>query len=199
MKKTTWLIIVGFIAILLYGTYETKFKLTDEETETFSEVEQLKEEKGWLQQQLEDLENKGMDDNDRADVLEDLLLDDLAGIESGNNLQIVNTFDPGPSIRMACIESNGQVFDGNGFDRCHSYGIYQWKTATLNEAYERYYNETLTNREAVMMALDNDKARELARLKIFDDEIKGGIYAWYNSNNALNLERIVYKVRELRE
>lgn len=68
-----------------------------------------------------------------------------------------------------------------------SFGKYQFKVCTVIGYYKSLYGKTITKKEAILIALDDNKAGELAQDMIFKE--KGGIENWFNTANK-------YKLRE---
>lgn len=91
----------------------------------------------------------------KVDQLKGELLDQLKTCESGNGAVI--TFD-----------SNSKA----------SIGSYQFQIATVQHYKKLLDGETLTNKEAVYLALDDESARQLASQIIFQS--KDGLDNWYN-------------------
>lgn len=95
----------------------------------------------------------------------------IADLKEGENGDIV-TYDP-PKGKYLCKEDFA------------SFGKYQFKVCTVKGYYKKLYNKDITKKEAVLIALDDIKAEELARDIIFKE--KGGINNWYNTANKYNL------------
>jgi hypothetical protein len=90
--------------------------------------------------------------------------------------------------RLSKCESAGAA-DPDGlivFDTNHkaSIGRMQFQTATVIQYYKKLYKQTITSKEANVIAMDKEKATQLAKDIIFND---GGIGNWYNCANKLGL------------
>lgn len=98
----------------------------------------------------------------KIEQLKSQVLDDLKSCESGK-----------------VDESAGIIkFDSNSKA---SIGSYQFQVKTIQHYYKTLYNRDLTGKEAVLIALDDNKARELASDIIFNDS--KGVENWYNCAN----------------
>lgn len=73
-----------------------------------------------------------------------------------------------------------------------SIGSYQFKKSTVQYYYKTLYNQEITGKEAVLIALDDEKAGELATKIIFDTD--DGLSNWINcakkNNSRTKLEVI---------
>lgn len=74
------------------------------------------------------------------------------------------TWDPNPNHKSVEIASIGSC---------------QWKIPTLQESYLKHYSITLTRKEAVLLALDDEKCKEVMTKVIFNEE--NGWRKWFNS------------------
>lgn len=74
------------------------------------------------------------------------------------------------------------VFDSN---KVASIGLYQFQKNTVIHYYKVLYGKEITGKEAIEVALDGTRARELAKDIIFSDD--NGIANWYNCQNKMNL------------
>lgn len=64
---------------------------------------------------------------------------------------------------------------------CDSWGVMQFKLTTVMYYYDVLYGEKITEKEALLIALDDDQARALATDIIF--EVEGGVWNWSAANN----------------
>lgn len=102
----------------------------------------------------------------KVDELKSNLLDSLKSCESGG-----------------AKEDAGIVkFDSNAVA---SIGSYQFQVKTIQHYYKTLYNQEISRKEAILIALDDEKARELASDIIFSD--RDGIRNWLNCANKLGL------------
>jgi hypothetical protein len=100
----------------------------------------------------------------KADVL-----DRLSKCESGGNSDV------------------GIVFDSNGKA---SIGVFQWQIASFQHYWFKKNGEKLSNKDAIVYALDEDKARDLASWVIFETN-KGSGSDWVNCTNWHDLDALV--------
>lgn len=88
----------------------------------------------------------------------------------------------------ACENGEGAVivFDSN---KKASVGSYQFQIDTVKHYYKAFYGQELSTKEAVLLALDDEKARDLASKIIFE---KNGLNNWYNcSKKGLEVQLTV--------
>jgi len=99
--------------------------------------------------------------------------------------ELFYTNDPHSSISAKCNKRGGKRDIS-----CDSWSIMQFKLPTIQYYYKRLYNIELTEKEALMVALDDEKAMALAEDIIF--KIKGGIWEWGGSlkNKAYFIKQI---------
>lgn len=84
------------------------------------------------------------------------------------------------------------VFDAN--NRA-SIGTFQFQKATVQHYYKTLYGQSLTAKDAVIIALDAQKARELAKDIIFKTD--KGLTNWINCDKKFNLSQRVKFIEEL--
>lgn len=75
------------------------------------------------------------------------------------------------------------VFDSNNKA---SIGTFQFQKATVIHYYKTLFNKDITGKEAVLIALDSSKARELAKEIVFNSP--KGLSNWYNCTQKYGLE-----------
>lgn len=99
---------------------------------------------------------------------------------------------------MAC-ESGGYseedgiiIFDSN---KQASIGQAQFQKKTVIHFYQKLYNKDISAKEAVVIALDEDKARQLAKDVIF--KVDGGVDNWYNCAKKLGLHGEIAVIKKL--
>lgn len=85
------------------------------------------------------------------------------------------------------------IFDSN---KQASIGTYQWQKKSVIYYYKTLYNEAITGKEAVLIALDDEKAGELASKVIFETE-NGLTGNWYNCSKKLGLQSRLNIIKEL--
>lgn len=79
------------------------------------------------------------------------------------------------------------VFDSNGVA---SVGQFQWQPHSFQHYWEKKTGQKLTEKEAVIHALDDEKARGLAEYVIFETD-KGSAKDWVNCTKWHNLTTLV--------
>jgi len=67
-----------------------------------------------------------------------------------------------------------------------SFGLYQFKVSTIQYYYKKFYNQEVSGKQAILIALDDQKSSELASDIIFRD---GALSNWYNCSKKLGLEQ----------
>jgi hypothetical protein len=79
------------------------------------------------------------------------------------------------------------IFDSNNEP---SIGAWQYQRDTVVAYYKKFYGQEITRVEAIAIAIDHDKARELTRKILFEEEgkaLEGGWGNWTNCARTLNL------------
>lgn len=79
------------------------------------------------------------------------------------------------------------IFDTNNEP---SIGAWQYQRDTVVRYYKKFYHQEITRTEAIAIAIDHDKARELTRKILFEEEgayYEGGYGNWTNCARKLNL------------
>lgn len=90
------------------------------------------------------------------------------------------TWDPNPNHKSVEIASIGSC---------------QWKIPTLQESYLKHYGVTLTRKEAVLIALSDEKCKEVMAKVIFNEE--DGWRKWFNSGVKYNAKGRLEVIRQL--
>ncbi len=75
-----------------------------------------------------------------------------------------------------------------------SVGSYQYKIPTVIFYYKKLYNQDITRKQAVLIALDDNKARSLTKDIIFKEN---GVRNWFNTKNKYNLEDKIAVINKL--
>lgn len=121
-------------------------------------------------------------DGDLKDIvkqLEDEVLARLQRDESGDvdtsGGMVFYSNDPRSDLQGTCARIGGKRNI-----ECDSWGVMQFKLTTVMHYYKELYGEDLTEKEALLIALDDDKARSLARDIIF--KVEGGVWNWSAAN-----------------
>lgn len=115
---------------------------------------------------------------EKVNQLKSEVLDTLKSCESGGYSE-----DDGIII----FDSNNQA----------SIGSYQFQKKTVIHYYQTLYGKTITPKEAVIIALDEEEARKLANDVIFQDS--KGISNWFNCSKKHNLKAKVDIIKELEQ
>ncbi len=118
-------------------------------------------------------------DSNIIQLMKEDLVNNLRLEESGGRMEdgrLLYTNDPRQSMKKKCNKIGG-VRDIN----CDSWGVMQFKIPTVIDFYDRLYGKEITEVEALLIALDEQKALKLAEDMIF--EIEGAIWNWENSVN----------------
>ncbi len=105
--------------------------------------------------------------------LENELLDTLTACENKANTPIV-------------FDSNAKASVGN----------FQFQVATVQHFYQTLYNKKITQKEAVLIALDDEKARALAHDVIFKTD--KGLSNWYNCTQKHGLDVQLALIKKLK-
>lgn len=85
------------------------------------------------------------------------------------------------------------VFDSNSKA---SIGLLQWQKASVIHYYKVLYGKEITGKEAVMVALDYEKASQLALDVMFKTNNKAG-KDWFNCNKKLGLDQKIDWIKKL--
>lgn len=103
----------------------------------------------------------GKIDQLKGELIKDIFDNERAGHSEEDALI---TWDPNPNHKSVEIASVGSC---------------QWKIPTLQESYLKHYGETLTRKAAILIALDDEKCKEVMTKVIFTEE--NGWRKWFNS------------------
>lgn len=105
--------------------------------------------------------------------------------------ELFYTNDPHSSISEKCKKKGGKRDIS-----CDSWGSMQWKLPTIQYYYKKLYSVELTEKEALLIALDEEKAMNLAEDCIF--KIEGCVWEWSGAkkNKAYLVKQIPF-IREL--
>ena len=124
--------------------------------------------------------------------LKDQVVQDIKKCESAgyDEDDAIVTFDPQQSKKSTCSKIGSTNQD------CYSFGTYQFKTNTVKYYYEMLHGEELTTKEALMIALDDNKAEQLTKEIVFD--VQGGIFNW-TCHKFINGKNRVEFIKQLEE
>lgn len=160
--------IVGATSGVLYGTFYAG-RATTEPVKVFAD-RHIDVSDVSLQNKISDLKTK--------------VADSLMACESGGAKEsdALVTYDP---RRNETVNSN-----------IASFGQFQFKKATVIYYYKTIYNKTVTPLEAVIIALDEEKARELAISVMFTTKNKAS-GDWSNCAKRLDLDKRIDLIKQL--
>jgi hypothetical protein len=85
------------------------------------------------------------------------------------------------------------IFDTNAKG---SFGQFQFQKSTVIHFYKLLYGKTLTGKEAVLIAMDTEKARELATKVMFETKNKAG-KDWVNCEKKFNVDTKIDIIKKL--
>jgi len=130
-------------------------------------------------------------------VEKEIVIDNLS--EKINELkgELIDTLKKGESLGSK--ECNALItFDPNPNNKkveIPSLGCYQFKVSTVIYYYKKLYNKDITRTEAIAIAIDENKAGELARDIIFKE--KGGLDNWHNTAKKNDLYSKLAIIKQL--
>lgn len=145
-------------------SYEAEIEAAVEETARRYET-QLAEQEGDLTEVIFQL---------KQEVVARLQRDESGGDASGGDVFYTN--DPSSSYRETC----GRIGGMRNIE-CDSWGVMQFKLTTVIYYYDVIYGKTITQKQALIIALDDNEARALASDIIFN--VEGGVWNWTAANN----------------
>lgn len=119
----------------------------------------------------------------KIEDLKNEVVETIRKCESQGNNNLIYTFDPDPRQ-----PSKQQA----------SFGVYQYKLKTIVDYKKILHNETITERQALDIALDANQAKELTKDIVFKDTGKA-VGNWYNCMNKHNLKEKVALIKSLVE
>ena len=114
----------------------------------------------------------------KTKALKDEVLAQLLADESNvpfSDTDVFYTHDPSQANYDKC-----RAIGGRRNINCDSWGPLQFKITTVQHYYKTLYSEDISQKEALFIALDEEKATKLAQDIIF--EVEGGIYEWSASS-----------------
>lgn len=120
----------------------------------------------------------------KIDSLEKALVENLRKCESAgfNEDYGLVTYDPKQG--------------GANNDKAMSYGTLQFKKATVIYYYKSLYKQEITGKQAILIALDDEKAGKLAQDIIFTS--KNLADDWLNCSNRLSLESQIKAIKAIK-
>lgn len=120
----------------------------------------------------------------KIEALKDGVVDQLMKCESAGHKESdgLVTYDP---RRNETVSSN-----------IPSFGVLQFKKATVQHYYKVLYKKDVTGQEAIFIALTESKARELAKDVMFKTKGKAS-GDWYNCAAKLNLDAQIDVIKKL--
>lgn len=123
-------------------------------------------------------------------VVENLRACESAGLKESDGLV---TFDPTDADFASFLASGKKTIVDKGQ---MSYGTLQFKKKTVIYYYKTLYSKVITPKEAVLIALDDAKAGELAQDIIFKS--KNEANDWTNCANKLSLSAQVKAIKSIK-
>lgn len=124
-------------------------------------------------------------------VEREVIIDNLTAKITEMKGEILSDLKKGESSNAP--ESAGIIiFDSN---KLASIGSYQFQTKTVIYYYKKFYGQEITQKDAILIALDDNKAGELASKIIFSE--KDGWRNWYNTGRTYNFEKRLDTIRTL--
>lgn len=169
MKKI--LITVAILLIAVLGSYAYYSKTNS--LITYRALVQTKEELVKWQQ----------DSTARIERAKDRVVDDLAKCET---LNVKNPDD--------FVKQDGHQTKKLQDKDIPSYGAWQYKISTVQTYYKKLYGEDLSNLEAITVAMTHDRAHELTKRILFEENAASN---WYNCNNKLGLDQQIKLINSL--
>lgn len=172
LKKLGWILLLIVISIAVFDHYrpenvvEREVKVVVEKNVGVS-----------LEKKIAEL---------KSDLLDDLRTAEIKGYE---HLEVIIVFDPLQKDLEKCRQVGGVRL------YCYSFGEYNFKIATVQHYYQIFYGYTPGDSEAMNIALDDDRARELAHKVIFEEV--GGIWNWKNSADKISAADRITFIRSL--
>lgn len=130
-------------------------------------------------QQVQAMVDQGKSTEEIIKELKGEVLDAIATCETGNSTS---------SDGMIIFDSNNEA----------SIGRFMFQRKTVIAYYKLFYNKDISNQEAISIAIDKNKAKELAEKIVFEDNGKG-INNWYNCNQKLGLKAKVDIIKDIME
>lgn len=106
--------------------------------------------------------------------------------------ELLEDLSIGCEVRGAKEPDSVIILDSNN---AASLGRFQFQIKTVQHYYKSIYNKDITRKEAILVALDKDKATMLAGDIIFGDDM--GLKNWINCGNKLNLRERVKMINNL--
>ena len=82
------------------------------------------------------------------------------------------------------------ILDTNGVG---SYGVMQWQRKSVMYYYEKRTGEKINGRDAILLAMDAEKAKDLAKWTIFSNN--NGEDNWYNCSKKNNISGLVKAIK----
>lgn len=171
-KKIKLALLVVALGAAAYGGYYLAQKESTIYVDNRAEIEEAVEEtarryEAQLEQHKGDL--KEVISQLQHDLIARLQRDESGGEASGGDVFYAN--DPRSDLRGTCT-----TIGGKRNIECDSWGVMQFKLTTVMHYHEVLYGEKITQKQALIIALDDDQARALASDIIF--KVEGGVWNW---------------------
>jgi hypothetical protein len=178
MKKTTkiTLAIVVLLLICSYIYYEMAQPVSYEAEEVTKVVEEEPEENP-VEKLANELATRILGtkvEELKKDVVEQIRKDESNVKFSATD--VFYTHDPSRANWDECMRTGGRRNIN-----CDSWGPLQFKITTIQHFYKTLYNKEISQKEALLIALDEEKAVSLAQDIIIN--VEGGVYEWTTAHN----------------
>ena len=114
---------------------------------------------------------------DKIDGLKDAVLEKLSACESAGHKE---------SDGIIIMDTNDKI----------SIGQFQWQVSSVKHYYKLMTGKDLTSKEAIVLALDKEESKKLAKYVAFQTKNKIG-KDWVNCNNKYNLDTQVDMIKSM--
>lgn len=114
----------------------------------------------------------------QKEVIARLQRDESGDVDTSGGI-VFYANDPRSDLQGSCARIGGKRNI-----ECDSWGVMQFKLTTVMHYYDVLYGKQITEKEALLIALDDDQARALASDIIF--KVEGGVWNWSAANNDAN-------------
>lgn len=123
---------------------------------------------------------------EKLEELKDDLVNRLADCENGH-------YTEDDAIVMYDNNAAGSLNGKNVF----SFGEMQWKVSTIQHQVKLRDGHSITQKEAVLIALNTSEAKKLAKFTIFSGKDSKGVGHWHNCATKLGLYEEVKVIKKL--
>jgi len=129
----------------------------------------------------------------KIDSLEKSLVEGIHQCERQNYTESdgLVTFDP-TDAQYAKVQGKQHFVNKGEF----SFGTYQFKTSTIQYYYKTFYGKVVTGKEAILIALDDQKSADLTQDVLF--KTTDGWKNWSNCSNMLKLVDQIVAIKKIK-